>query len=685
MVQYMSMNKLAGFVAALSISAGPAFAAPKNIILFVGDGVGVSSLNAAGIYGYGKPQALYLQKMPHVALVDTSTTKEWVSDAAASATAWATGYKGRNGVISQSSAVERGVKDGETLKTIFEYAEEHGLSTGLISNDDRTGVTIAIVAAFYAHSNNRQLSGDIFMQLLNPKFGNGPDVVIGTGRKWITDAVSKMGHNLAQEIPAKGYAYLDSLAAVSQLDPAKDRVISLFDDPEFDFNQAVEQAIARLSKNPKGYLLVAFSDCHLGKGAKTLNRIVALDKAVRNATEKHKKDTLILMTADHGYDIRIKGETLVETAVGATSQQIAAIASVEDQHTAEEVPLIADGPGSEMVHGFMSNTDVFHVMMAGFGWEKYKIEARYSLPGAGTWDYLTVDSPSRRLFVSHETQVEVLNADNGKILGAIPDTPGVHGIAIAGKSNRGFTSNGREDTVTMFDSENLKVIQKISVGKGPDGIYFDPASNRVFTNNHGSHDITAIDASTGTVAGTVRIEGDGEQAVSGADGSIYVNLEDKGEVAVFDPRTLQVTKRFPIAGASTPTGLAMDTRNNRLFVACRSQVLLVMDAANGKIVAKLPIGASVDAAAFDPESRLIFASNGDGTLNIFHQKSADSYEDLGSIRTRANAKTMAFDPKTKKIYLSSGDIETIRPADASQKPQRKVMPGTFEVLVAGQQ
>jgi alkaline phosphatase len=361
--------------ATLAIATAPAFAQAKNVILFIGDGVGVSSLNAAGIYGYGKPQALYLEKMPHLALVDTSTAKEWVSDAAASATSWATGFKGRNGVLSQSPTAERGVKDGETLKTVLEYAEEHGLSTGIISNDDRTGVTIATVAAFYAHSNDRGRSGDIFLQLLHPKFGNGPDVVIGTGRKWITDAADKMGHNLAQEIPASGYSYLDSFAAVSKLDPSKDRVIALFDDTEFDFNQAVEQAVARLSRNPKGYLLLAFSDCHLGKTAKSLSRIVALDKAVQNAAEKHKSDTLILMTADHGYDLRIKGEALAETAITATPQQIASIVSLEDQHTAEEVPLIADGPGSERVHGFMSNTDVFHIMMAAFGWEKPGIAA----------------------------------------------------------------------------------------------------------------------------------------------------------------------------------------------------------------------------------------------------------------------------------------------------------------------
>ena len=364
------MTRSAFTLSALFCLAVPsAFGAAKNVILFVGDGVGVSSLNAAGIYAYSKPLALYLQQMPHVGLADTSTAKEWVTDAAAAATAWATGYKGCNGVVSQSPSAERGVKDGETLKTILEFAEEKGLSTGIISNDDRTGVTIAITAAFYAHSNNRQDSGNIFLQLLNPRFGNGPDVVIGTGRKWISEAVAKLGRDMSADISAKGYTYLDSLAAVTQLDPSKDRVISLFDDSSFDFGQAVEQAVNRLSKNPKGYFLVAFSDCHLGKSAKSLNRIVDLDKAVRNAAEKHKNDTLILMTADHGYDLRIKGETLIETTRRATPAQIAAIASLEDQHTAEEVPIIADGPGAERVHGFMPNTEIFHIIMSAFGWE----------------------------------------------------------------------------------------------------------------------------------------------------------------------------------------------------------------------------------------------------------------------------------------------------------------------------
>jgi alkaline phosphatase len=687
LMKYMTKQTVLVIAALIAAQAAcvPAYSAPpaKNVILFIGDGMGVSSLSTASIYGYSRPQALYVQRMPHLALADTSTAKEWVTDAAAGATAWATGVKGRNGVVSQSAAAERDAKDGETLKTILEYAEENGISTGIIANDDRTGITIAAVAAFYSHINNRQLSGDIFEQLLNPRFGDGPDVVIGTGRKWILEQTTKSGHDIAKEVPAKGYAYLDSFAAVKTLDPAKSRLIALFDDTEFNFNEAVEQAVARLSKNPKGYLLIAFSDCHLGKSAKSLSRIVELDKAIGNATEKHKSDTLVLVTADHGYDIRVKGEALTETARTATPKQLLGAVSLEDQHTAEEVPVMADGPGSDRVHGWVANTDVFHYMMGALGFEKYRTQARYPIAGTAGWDYIAIDSASRRLYVSHETQVEVLDADSGKQVGTIGDTPGVHGTAIAHGINRGFTSNGKEDKVSMFDTETLRLIAKIAVGKGPDGIYFDAASNRVFTNNHGSHDITAIDAGTGKVAGTVKVGGDGEQAVSGGDGLIYVNLEDKGEVAVFDPKTLEVKKRFPIAGAHTPTGLAMDTKTHRLFIGCRSEVMVVMDALTGKSIARLPIGANVDAAGFDEEARMIFTSNGDGTLNIFHEKSADEYEDLGAVVTQASAKTMAFDTKTKKIFLPAAQVDVIPAEDPTKKPVRRIQPNSFGVLVTG--
>src|SRR5205085_10640829 len=176
----------------------------------------------------------------------------------------------------------------------------------------------------------------------------------------------------------------------------------------------------------------------------------------------------------------------------------------------------------------------------------YKLVGRYPIPGVGGFDYVTLDDSARRLYVSHATQVDVLDADSGKVVGTIPDTPGVHGVAIASAFKHGFTSNGRENKVSMFDPVTLALIKKIDVGKGPDGIYYEPKSKRVFTNNHGTHDVTAIDAKTGDVVGTVKLEGDGEQAVIGADGLIYMNSENTNEVVVFDPKSLEVKKRFPV-------------------------------------------------------------------------------------------------------------------------------------------
>jgi DNA-binding beta-propeller fold protein YncE len=314
----------------------------------------------------------------------------------------------------------------------------------------------------------------------------------------------------------------------------------------------------------------------------------------------------------------------------------------------------------------------------------YKIQTRYPVPGTGGWDYVTLDSTARRIYLSHATQVDVLDADSGKLIGTIPDTPGVHGIAIAAPFKHGFTSNGREHKVSMFDPATLQLIRKIDVGRGPDGIYYEPTSKRVFTNNHGTHDVTAIDASAGDVVGTVKLQGDGEQAIISSDGLIYVNSEDTAEVVVFDPKSLEVKKRFPIGEAKTPTGLAYDANNGRLFSATRNPPkMVVMDSSTGKVITSFPIGAGVDWAEFDPASKLIFLSCGDGTLNIFHQKSADEYEDAGALKTQPSAKTMAFDPKTKRIFLPAGEYEEAPPAAAGKRPGRIVKPGSFVVLVVG--
>src|SRR5882762_6319050 len=324
------------------------------------------------------------------------------------------------------------------------------------------------------------------------------------------------------------------------------------------------------------------------------------------------------------------------------------------------------------------------VLMMLPGAASYKVVGRYPVPGTGGWDYVTLDSASRRLYISHATQVEVLDADTGKLVGTIPDTPGVHGIAIASAFKHGFTSNGQENKVSMFDPSTLHLIKKIDVGKGPDGIYYESGSKRVFTNNHGSHDISAIDAASGEVVGTVNAGGDGEQAVIGADGMIYVNSEDTAEVVVFDPKTLEVKKRFPIGVAETPTGLAYDAKTNRLFIGCRKEPkMVVMDAATGKVITSFPIGAGVDFAAFDPGAKLVFFSCGDGTLSVFHETSADKYEDAGAIQTQPSAKTMALDPKTKKIFLPAAEYSETPAADPTKRPTRTMKPGSFVVLVVG--
>jgi DNA-binding beta-propeller fold protein YncE len=271
------------------------------------------------------------------------------------------------------------------------------------------------------------------------------------------------------------------------------------------------------------------------------------------------------------------------------------------------------------------------------------------------------------------------------LIGTIPDTPGVHGIALAREFNHGFTSNGRENKVSMFDLTTLQLINKIDVGKVPDAIYYDPGTKRVFTNNHGTHDITAIDAKTGVVVGTLKVEGDGESVVI-ANGLVYVNLEDTNEVVVFEPKALEVKKRFPIGVAKTPTGLAYDAVTKRLFIGCRNEPkMVVMDATSGKVITSFAIGRGVDFAGFDPEAKLIFFSCSEGILNIFHEKSADDYEDAGPVKTQPSARTMAFDPKTKKIFLSAAEYLETPPVSPGGRPQRSIKPGSFVVLVVSKQ
>src|SRR5580692_270000 len=307
----------------------------------------------------------------------------------------------------------------------------------------------------------------------------------------------------------------------------------------------------------------------------------------------------------------------------------------------------------------------------------YKVQNRFPIAGTDGWDYITVDSDARRVYVSHGVRVNVLDADTGAQVGTVEDTPGVHGTAIAPSSKHGFTSNGKEDKVSMFNTADLSFVKKLEVGKGPDGIFYDAKSDRVFTNNHGSHDITAIDATKGEVVGTVIVGGDGEGIGAGKDGLIYVALEDKNELCAFDPMTLEVKRHIPLDGITAPTGLAIDKKNDRLFVGGHNKTAQVLDRETGKLIASFPTGAGTDAAGWDAKDGLAFTSNGEGFISVIREKSPREFVALDPIQTQQSAKTMAFDKKTGKIFLPAATVVVTPAPDSSQKPKRTITDGTF--------
>jgi len=295
----------------------------------------------------------------------------------------------------------------------------------------------------------------------------------------------------------------------------------------------------------------------------------------------------------------------------------------------------------------------------------YSVLKKIPIPGQGGWDYLTVDEAARRLYVSHGTQVEVLDIDSLNIVGSIAKTPGVHGIALASEAGRGFVSEGQANNVKVFDLKTLQPVAEVPAGQKPDAIIYDPATSRVFAFNGGSNNATAIDAASGKVAGTVNLGGGPEFAAADGKGYVFNNLEDESLVLRINSRDLKVEQRWPTAPCASPSSMAMDRVRRRLFVGCRSKVMAVMDADNGKVIATLPIGDHVDATAFDPETKLIFNSNGDGTMTVIHQDSPDNYSVVDTVKTLPRAKTMALDPKTHRLFLSTAEN------------------GQFEVLVVG--
>ncbi|MDQ6894286.1 MAG: YncE family protein [Acidobacteriota bacterium] len=313
----------------------------------------------------------------------------------------------------------------------------------------------------------------------------------------------------------------------------------------------------------------------------------------------------------------------------------------------------------------------------------YSVVDRIPMPGEGGWDYVNVDPASRRIYVSRGDRAVVVDVDSKKVLGEISPTPGIHGIAEAPSLDRGFTSNGRNSTVTVFSLSKLTPVGEVkATGDNPDAILYDPFSKRVFTFNGRGKNATAIDAETSAVAGTIALGAKPEFAVSDGAGKVFVNLEDTSSIAVIDPKTLGVTATWPLAPCEEPSGLAIDVAHKRLFTACHNKMVAVVDAVSGKVVTTFPIGDGVDAAAFDPATGLVFASCGDGTMTIAHEDSPDAYRVVQTVSTKRGARTMTLDLKTHRAYLMSADYGP-RPEPTADRPNPRppILPGTAALLV----
>jgi len=311
----------------------------------------------------------------------------------------------------------------------------------------------------------------------------------------------------------------------------------------------------------------------------------------------------------------------------------------------------------------------------------YHIIRTWELGGEGGWDYLTIDPDARRLYISRAVKVIVIDADSGKPVGEISDTPGVHGIALAPEMGKGFVSNGRENTVSVFDLKTLNTTQKIKVGNGPDAILYDPATKRVFTFNAHSQDATAIDADKESVVGTIPLGSKPEFAQSDAKGTIFVNMEEKNSLYALDPVKLTVKSRWALPGCEGPTGLAIDRPHRRLFSGC-DKIMAITDADSGQEVASPPVGDGVDATSYDDETGLAFASAGEGKLTVVQSEGGDHYRVAEEVATQRGARTMALDPKTHNLYLVTAQFGP-PPAPTAENPHPRpaILPGSFVVLV----
>jgi hypothetical protein len=309
----------------------------------------------------------------------------------------------------------------------------------------------------------------------------------------------------------------------------------------------------------------------------------------------------------------------------------------------------------------------------------YHLIKSVPVPGDEGWDYLNVDADARRVYISHGSHVVVMNADTYAIEGDIPDTQGVHGIALAPDLGRGFVSAGRTNTAVIFDIKSLKTLGTAKTDANPDAIVYDSVTKRVFTLNGRGQNTTAINAADGTVAGTLALGGKPEFAVADGKGSIFVNIEDKSELVQFDAQKLTETHRWPLAPCKSPSGLSLDPKTRRLFSVCDEKVMAVINADTGKVVATPEICQGPDASAFDPATDYAFASCGDGNLTVIHEDSPDKFTVVENVPTKRSARTMGLDLKTHNIFLSSAEFDPPAPGER----RGKMKPGSFAILVVG--
>lgn len=309
----------------------------------------------------------------------------------------------------------------------------------------------------------------------------------------------------------------------------------------------------------------------------------------------------------------------------------------------------------------------------------YRIVKTIPLGGTGLWDRMALDSAERRLYVPRDTHVALLDVDTGATVGDVAGTQEAHGVALAPELGRGFVSNGLRNTVTVFDLKTLKTIAEVKTGRKPDAIVYDSASKTVFAMNSGERSITAIRAADGTVRGTIQLVDDPDDAVSDGQGHLYVNVTDPAEIAVVDTATLSVLRRIPLAPCHEPTGIAMDIKNRRLFSGCGNSLLVITDADSGRFVAKTSTGARTDSVAFDPEPGLVFVANGEGTVTIVHEETAEKFSVVQNLRTRRGARTLALDGKTHRLFLATAVLQS----SAQIEGVGLIKPESFKILIVG--